>query len=583
MPNSLYNPNHTSSTMKFNLLFFSLFCSIYLPAQTLRHAEILGRPTDKSITVQAFFDNPAEVCIQYGTSTGVYPQQTPWKSFAAGESAEILVDGLSANTAYFYRMCYRVPGSNTITIRPEYKFQTQRLPGSTFTFVVQADPHVDEQSDTAIYRRCLRNQLEDAPDFMIDLGDILMSDKLKNKAGRLTHDTVTYRAHLMRSYYETSSHSVPLFIALGNHEGESGWNLNNTAENVAIWGTLDRQKYFLNPAPDGFYSGDETVHSLVGKRENYYAWTWGDALFIVLDPYWYTNTKPDAKNGWRWTLGKTQYDWLKATLEKSKSKFKFVFAHQIIGGDPDGRGGTEFADFYEWGGKNLDGTPGFAANRPGWYKPIKDLLTENQVNIFFHGHDHFFGKQEKDCLIYQETPQPSHPNFQSTNLPRDYGYFEGQFLPNSGHIRVTVGPEGVKVEYVRVYAPKNETATRKNKDVSASYFIPAKNCYSATTTAVPMLWNSNYADELVYPNPFKIETVIEFSVKEAEQLNLSILNEQGQVVRHLMTGTLVPAGIFQVIWDGQNNSGNALPSGMYWYRIRGENGGLKTGKIIHLK
>ena len=98
-----------------------------------------------------------------------------------------------------------------------------------------------------------------------------------------------------------------------------------------------------------------------------------------------------------------------------------------------------------------------------------------------------------------------------------------------------------------------------------------------------MLWNSNYADELVYPNPFKIETVIEFSVKEAELLNLSILNEQGQVVRHLMTGTLVPAGIFQVIWDGQNNSGNALPSGMYWYRIRGENGGLKTGKIIHLK
>lgn len=577
----LKNPISRSSTMKVNLFIFGLFCSIYLQAQTLRHAELLGRPTDKSITVKAFFNNPAEVCIQYGTSTGVYPQQTAWKSFAAGEPAEILVDGLSANTAYFYRMCYRAPGSTIVTTRAEHKFQTQRTLGSTFTFVVQADPHLDEQSDTAIYRRCLNNQLDDAPDFMVDLGDFLMSDKLKNAAGRLTHDTVTARCHLLRSYYETSGHSVPLFISLGNHEGESGWNLNNTPENVAIWGTLDRQKYFLNPAPNGFYTGDETVHPLVGKRENYYAWTWGDALFIVLDPYWYTSPKPDAKNGWRWTLGKTQYDWLKNTLEKSKAKFKFVFAHQIVGGDPDGRGGTEFADFYEWGGKNLDGTAGFAANRPGWYKPIKDLLTENQVNIFFHGHDHFFGKQEKDCLIYQETPQPSHPNFQSTSLPGDYGYFTGQFLPNSGHIRVTVGPEGVKVEYVRVYAPKSETATRKNKDVSASYVIPVKNCYSSTTTAVPMLWNSNYADELVYPNPFKTEAIIEFSLGEAERLTLSILNEQGQVVRHLMNGTLVSAGKFQVIWDGQNDSGNALPSGMYWYRISGANGGQKTGKIIH--
>lgn len=569
--------------MKFQLLILISGLALLAQAQTLRHAELLGRPTDRSITIQAFFDNPAEVCIQYGTRSGAYDQQSPWKTFAAGEPAEMLIEGLSANTAYFYRMCYRQPGTSQIITRPEYSFRTQRAPGSTFTFVVQADPHLDEQSDSAIYRRCLRNQLEDAPDFMIDLGDIFMSDKLKNAAGRLTHDTITYRCHLMRSFYETSTHSVPLFMALGNHEGESGWNLNGTAENVAIWGTLDRQKFFPNPIPNGFYTGDETVHPFVGKRENYYAWTWGDALFIVLDPYWYTSPKPDARNGWRWTLGKTQYDWLKATLEKSKAKFKFVFAHQLIGGDPDGRGGIEFADLYEWGGKNLDGTDGFASNRPGWYKPIKDLLVENQVNIFFHGHDHFFGKQEKDCLIYQETPQPSHPNFQNTNLARDYGYFTGQFLPNSGHIRVTVSPEGVKVEYVRAYVPKSETATRKNKDVSASYFIGAKNCYNATTTGTSMLWNSNYADELVYPNPFKQDAVIEFTVNEAERLNLSILNEQGQIVRHLITGNLVQSGKFQIIWDGKGNAGEAVPAGIYWYHIRGENGRVKTGKILHLR
>lgn len=154
--------------------------------------------------------------------------------------------------------------------------------------------------------------------------------------------------------------------------------------------------------------------------------------------------KPDSLNGWRWTLGKTQYDWLKSTLENSKSTYKFVFVHHLVGGDKNGRGGVEIANKYEWGGDNLDGKRGFETERPGWYKPIKDLLTEHRVNIFFHGHDHFFGKQQKECMVYQETPQPSHPNYSTVNYADDYGYFEGQILPNSGHLRVNVSPTGVK-------------------------------------------------------------------------------------------------------------------------------------------
>ncbi len=444
---------------------------------------------------------------------------------------------------------------------------------------MQADPHLDEQSDSSLYRLSLQNQLADQPDFSIDLGDILMTDKLKNAAGIIPKDTVTYRAHLQRSFYETSAHSVPLFISMGNHEGESGWNLNNTSENIAVWGTLERKKYFLNPAPDGFYTGDETVHPYVGVRENFYAWTWGDALFIVLDPYWYTKLKPDAANGWRWTLGKAQYDWLRATLETSKAKFKFVFAHQLIGGDPNGRGGIEFADLYEWGGKNLDGSAGFATNRPGWYKPIKDLLTENRVNIFFHGHDHFFMKQEKDCLVYQETPQPSHPNFTSANYAADYGYKIGDVYPNSGYIRVNVDADKVKVDYVRSYLAKNENATRKNKDVSVSYTIAAKNCYDSTPNN-PILWNKNYVQEMVYPNPFSQTTSIEFSLTENDKISLEIFSLTGQKIRSLLSGELIKDGTYVVQWDGLDQSANRVNPGTYIYRFSGEKTALKTGKII---
>jgi len=408
-----------------------------------------------------------------------------------------------------------------------------------------------------------------------------MTDKLKNTAtNTIPHDTITYRCNLLRKHYEKSCHSMPLFIALGNHEGESGWNLNGTANNIAVWDAIERKKYFSNPAPNNFYTGDTTNNQFIGQRENYYAWQWGDAQFIVLDPYWYTSPKPDSLHGWRWTLGKTQYDWLKATLDNSTAKFKFVFAHQIIGGDPDGRGGVEYADSYEWGGNNLDGTNGWATNRPGWYKPIKDLLTEHRVNIFFHGHDHFFGKQEKDCLIYQESPQPSHPNFQNVNYAADYGYVTGQILPQSGHIRVSVAPTGVKVDYVRAYLPQNENATRHNKDISASYFIGSINCYDSIATGIPVVYNRDYANEVVYPNPFMDKTKIDFDVKKADDFYLSIYNLEGIEVRKLLNNDYINTGKYQIIWDGKSSFGGQLPDGTYIYKLKTKKGIATSGKII---
>jgi hypothetical protein len=570
--------------MKNTLSFLLLLCvALSINAQTIKHSELLGRPTDHSITVKMFFADTVEVYAEYGTTSGVYTNQTSTQTFAPDSPVVILIGGLQPDTKYFYRIQCRHTGATNFNARPEFSFHTQRAAGSTFTFVVQADPHMDVNSDTALYRLCLQNQLDDAPDFMIDLGDFLMTDKLKDPSiNQIPHDTIPYRCNLLRSFYETSTHSVPLFIALGNHEGESGWNINGNGNNIAVWDAQERKKYFANPQPDSFYTGDTTNNAFIGMRENYYAWNWGDALFIVLDPYWYTSVKPDSLNGWRWTLGKTQYDWLKQTLENSSAKFKFVFAHQLVGGDPQGRGGVEFADRYEWGGNNLDGTPGFATNRPGWYKPIKDLLTENHVNIFFHGHDHLYDQQLKDCLVYQETPQPSLPNFTNTSAGA-YGYLSGQIVNNSGHLRVTVSANGTTVEYVRAYLPASENANRHNKDVSATYFIGATNCYDSLSTGVPVLWNSNYSDEIAYPNPFSHETKIEFTVTKLEKLSLSIYNEAGEMVRRLIDNNLVAEGKFQIVWDGKDGLGNELPAGNYFYRLVSDSNTKGNGKLLLIK
>ena len=552
-----------------------------LSAQTMLRTELLGRPTDHSITVNIMFDSTTEVRANWYSGQDK-PISTQWIIALGNQPTDVLIDGLSSNKEYKYFLQYRNPkDTNAIKTRPEYTFKTQKPAGTSFTFVVQADPHLDVQSDTNIYTLCLQNQLLDKPDFMIDLGDILMTDKLTNTAKQVPFDTIPFRCNLLRKYYEMNCHSVPLFIALGNHEGEALWNIkNNNLNSFPIWATNERKKYFLNPAPDDFYSGDTTNHPNIGLRENYYAFSWGDAKFIVLDPYWYTTIKPDSLNGWRWTLGKDQYEWLKKTLEQNTSTYTFVFAHQLVGGSPEGRGGIEYANLYEWGGNNIDGTRGFEKNRPGWSKPIKDLFKEHKVHVFFHGHDHFFCKQEKDCLVYQETPQPSHPNFSSVNYADDYGYFAGEILPNSGHLRIHVSPESVQVEYVRTYLPKNENSTRKNRDVSSTYTIAMKNCYDTLTTSVPMIYNTAYADEKVFPNPFSEQSTIQFNLEKTDILTISIIDEKGIIIRELAHDAIIQSGSFAVQWDGKDTIGNKLPSGSYSYIIKSKYGPTMSGRIV---
>lgn len=186
------------------------------------------------------------------------------------------------------------------------------------------------------------------------------------------------------------------------------------------------------------------------KIANYYSIIKGDAEFIVLDPFTYSKEKARGDDdGWKYTLGRTQYDWLKSTLERSTSKYKFVFIHNLIGGySKDARGGTDAARFFEWGGYSPDGSYDFDKMRPGWGTPIHQLLVDYKVTAVFHGHDHFYAKQSLDGIIYQLVPQPGTPG-NSVNDATSYGYESGVLLPSAGYIGVVVSASKAVVEYVK--------------------------------------------------------------------------------------------------------------------------------------
>jgi hypothetical protein len=426
---------------------------------------ILGRPTQDAITVSVLSYEGFEGYITYGRSVESLSQETPRQAFPKATPIEITLAGLQANTRYAYQVHTRSAGREKFQVSGEGTFMTARPAGSAFGFTVQADPHLDFGIDPEIYKKSLNNVLKSQPDFQVDLGDTFMTDKRTDYRDALPQ----YLAQ--RYYFGLTGKSVPLFLVLGNHDGEKPDR--NGGEAMALWSNAQRKKYFPNPEPNAFYSGNTTPHPRAGLLQDYYAFEWGDALFVMLDPYWFGREPGRNGDNWARTLGREQYQWLQRTLQTSRAKFTFVFTHNLVGGETrEGRGGAEAAAFFEWGGRDLDGRESFAKNRPDWAAPIHQLLRERRGGVIvFHGHDHLYAQQEKDGIIYQLVPQPGHSRFDNTRSAEEYGYKSGVIQGASGMLRISVSPEKALVEYVRAYPDSAENDSRRTGAVTHRYTV----------------------------------------------------------------------------------------------------------------
>lgn len=433
---------------------------------------ILGRVTADAATVSIVAYSDTEAYLEYGPDPDSLQSASSKIVLAANQASEVRLEGLEADAVYHYRLRMRAAGSEEdFAATPVYRFHTQRPPGAEFTFLMQADSHLDDNTEPELYAQSMRNMAEENADFLVDLGDTFMTDKFAS------YKDAERQYMAQRYYFGLLCHSAPLFLALGNHDGELGRFLNGGAENMAVWSNAMRKRYYPNPVADDFYSGNTTPDPVAGTLQNYYAFTWGDALFVVLDPFWNSRApggNNNANAGWAWTLGETQYRWLKQTLETSPAKYKFLFLHHLVGGGPSQRGGAEVADLFEWGGKNVDGSSGWAENRKGWETPIHNLLVDTGVSAVFHGHDHLYVREQLDGIVYQEVPQPGFPRYDSANSAVEYGYRSGDVFGSPGYLRVTVSPAGAKVDYVRSYLARDTNAQRRNRGVTFTYTIEGR-------------------------------------------------------------------------------------------------------------
>jgi hypothetical protein len=432
---------------------------------------ILGRPTGTSITLSLLWHKNTAAILVWGADHIKRPTAGRRIDLTAKEPKQVQIDGLMPDTEYEYALLDASTANRMLPVERVGSFHTARGPGRSFAFTIQADSHLDKGCLPELYSRTIANALADNPDFHIDLGDTFMTEK------HTSRESAARQYAAQRYYLGRIGQFSPIFLVLGNHDGESLDRSGKTqADSLAIWSHQMRTRYFANPVPNGFYTGNELSHPIAGLLENYYAWEWGDALFVILDPYWTSLPTRGGRAPWNRTIGLPQYEWLARTLRKSKAHFKFVFIHQLTGSyDENGRGGIEAAGFQEWGGNDLDGSATFSRNRQGWEKPIHRLLVETSVTAVFHGHDHFYARQELDGIIYQLVPQPAHEN-ERTHHAEEYGYKKGVFLPSSGYLRVKVASERVTVEYVRSGLPENERRGIRNGSVGNSYVVlPQRN------------------------------------------------------------------------------------------------------------
>ncbi len=84
-----------------------------------------------------------------------------------------------------------------------------------------------------------------------------------------------------------------------------------------------------------------------------------------------------------------------------------------------------------------------------------------------------------------------------------------------------------------------------------------------------------------YPNPFNPQTTINYSIQKAGKVSLDVYNLAGQKVKTLVNDRKT-AGSHNVVWNGKDDAGNNVSSGVYFYRITNGNES-KTNKMILMK
>jgi len=406
----------------------------YLPAAEasnfLLNAPCLVRPTVDTITINVVADKkPIDCYIRYRKEkgeTGADWRQTGSFAVEANTPVSIPIKGLTSETLYRYQVQARLKGTETYETVAGGSFPTQRVQKGSFSFAIMSDAHItpNQPDRSKILSAVSASILARKPDFFLMLGDNIHT--ISSHGGPMTNpETGPMLYTLLRDALDGLTASVPVFNVVGNWEGENGWH----TEQERAWARGARMEWIPSPLPDTYAQGGS-------DRGDYYGFTWGDTLNLVLTVTGYTTIdhvymKAIGK-GDDWTLGDKQKQWVYDQLSKSKAKWKFIYIHHTVGG----KAGTDIDTRYGRGG-------GQAAH-VGEQALVHEWMQKFGVNAMFYGHDHVFTDIPVDGIHYICVGSAGAP----WKFPKASTGYE-TFWPDSGYTWVAVTENGLAVSFIK--------------------------------------------------------------------------------------------------------------------------------------
>jgi hypothetical protein len=149
--------------------------------------------------------------------------------------------------------------------------------------------------------------------------------------------------------------------------------------------------------------------------------------------------------------------------------------------------------------------------------------------------------------------------------------FTGAFIPAGDHLEITTFT-GIVDNYngggaiVTAAGIGNPNITFSTPSGSGMNMTAVDNGWDGAILAVgqPATYNLSNA----YPNPFNPTTTIDYNVEIAGEVSIIVYDLAGRKVKTLVNGYKTPSSSdYSVMWDGTNNSGSIVSSGMYLYRM----------------
>jgi hypothetical protein len=207
--------------------------------------------------------------------------------------------------------------------------------------------------------------------------------------------------------------------------------------------------------------------------------------------------------------------------------------------------------------------------------PIHQLMVKNKVNIFFQGHDHLYAREELDGLVYQTVPMPSDSSY-NLGMIANADAFGGVKLAGSGHLKVTVSPEKIQVDYILAVLTRDENSIMKNRQVANSYSVTPSGITSATEIPDMLTRQSIWA----WPNPFLDSVEIQFVLQKPDKVSIQIFDNSGKLVDRIEPGIL-PPGKNTIRWDAVKRNEKPFRKGLYTCLVVTSEGKFSQKLILH--